>query len=315
MFKQVMSLMRTSRLMQVGLALAIFGLAAYIIGLFTPLNTGVPRAPGRIVLDYLFNTFYAGLIIMMWAFFKSHKTWLLPWYEEGQKIEIFSSQRIVRIALIAAATIVFAFVKIPVLGWSIRTVPPVFGAMYWGMLEGLLGGWIGYILSTLIVGGYSDPLVTMPLWMMADSVVVALSSIIYFQWIRDQPSAKKRAQLYAVMVLVLFGVWYVLIVAESVGYLGAELVIPYAFQYLIGGLIVLAVITLIAIGAVEAMNRTRWGKAVKPPQPKPEARELDNRVSQRLIHILASGKHEPGGDQPRDPCRAICGPNWTYRGG
>jgi hypothetical protein len=265
MFKRVLYLLRTSRLMQVGLALAVIGLAATIIGLFTPLNSGVPRAPGRIVLDYIFNLFYAGLIIMMWAYFESNKTWLLPWYQEGQKIEIFSSQRIVRIALIAAATIVFAFVKIPVLGWSIRTVPPVFGAMYFGLLEGLLGGWIGYILSTLIVGGYSDPLATMPLWMSSDAVVVALCSIIYFQWIRDEPSAAKRSQRYAIMLLVLFVVWYVLIVAESIGYLGAAVVLPYAFQYLIGGLIVLAVITLIAVGAVEAMNRTRWGKSARPP--------------------------------------------------
>ena len=268
MFKRVLALMRTSRLMQAGVVLAILGLAAYVIGLLTPLNAGVPRAPGRIVLDYLFNLFYAGLIIIMWAYFKDNKTWLVPWYQEGQKIEIFSSQRIVRIALIAAATIVFAFVKVPVLGWSIRTVAPVFGAMYFGLLEGLVGGWIGYMLSTLIVGGYSDPLVTMPLWMMSDSVVVALCSIIYFQWIRDVPSAGKRSQRYAIMLVTLFVVWYVLIVAESVGYLGAAVVLPYAFQYLIGGLIILAVITLIAVGAVEAMNRTRWGKAAKPPAGK-----------------------------------------------
>ena len=269
MFKRVLSLIRTSRLMQVGLVLVIVGLAAYIIGLLTPLNSGVPRAPGRIVLDYVFNVFYAGLIIMMWAYFKDNKTWLLPWYQEGQKIEIFSSQRIVRIALIAAATIVFAFVKIPVLGWSIRTVPPGFGAMYFGLLEGLLGGWIGYILSTLIVGGYSDPLATMPLWMSADAVVVALCSIIYYQWIRDEPSAGKRSQRYAVMLFALFVVWYIFIVAESVGFLGAAVVMPYAFQYLIGGLIVLAVITLISVGAVEAMNRTRWGKAARPPATRP----------------------------------------------
>ncbi len=266
MGQRILSLMRTDRLMQAGLLVAILGLAAYIVGLITPLNSGVPRAPGRIILDYLFNLFYAGLIIMMWAYFQSYKTWLLPWYEEGQKIEIFSSQRVVRIALIAAATIVFAFVKIPVLGWSIRTVPPVFGAMYFGLLEGLLGGWVGYILSTLIVGGYSDPLATMPLWMSSDAVVVALCSIIYFQWIRDEPSAAKRSTRYAVMLLTLFVVWYILIVAESIGYLGAAVVLPYAFQYLIGGLIVLAVITLIAVGAVEAMNRTRWGKAARPPR-------------------------------------------------
>lgn len=265
MFKKVLSLMRTDRLMQAGLAIAILGLAAYIVGLLTPLNSGVPRAPGRIALQYIFNLFYAGLIIMMWAYFQSNKTWLLPWYQEGQKIEIFSSQRIVRIALIAAATIVFAFVKIPVLGWSIRTVPPVFAAMYFGLLEGLLGGWVGYILSTLIVGGYSDPLATMPLWMSSDAVVVALCSVIYFQWIRDEPSAGKRSTRYAIMLLVLFVVWYILIVVESIGSLGAAVVMPYAFQYLIGGLIVLAVITLIAVGAVEAINRTRWGKVAKPP--------------------------------------------------
>jgi len=265
MFKRFLTLMKTSRLAQIGAFIAILGLAAYLVGLLTPLNSGVPRAPGRIVLYYLFNLFYAGLILMMWAFFRENKTWLLPWYQEGQKIEIFSSQRIVRIALIAAATIVFAFVKIPVLGWSIRTVPPVFGAMYFGLLEGLLGGWVGYILSTLIVGGYSDPLATMPLWMGPDAVVVALASVIYFQWIRDLPSAKKRSQRYGLMVLIAFAAWYVLIVAESFGYLGASVVLPYAFQYLIGGLIILFVIMLIAVGAVEAMNRTRWGKAAKPP--------------------------------------------------
>lgn len=268
MFKRLSTLMRTSHLMQAGAALAILGLALYIVGLFTPLNSGVPRAPGRIVLDYIFNLFYAGLIIMMWAYFTENKTWLLPWYQEGQKVEVFSNQRIVRIALIAAATIVFAFVKIPVLGWSIRTVPPVFAAMYFGLPEGLLGGWVGYILSTLIIGGYSDPLLTMPLWMSSDAVVVALSSIVYFQWIRDVQSAAKRSRGYGFMLLGLFVVWYVLIVGESVGYLGAAVVLPYAFQYLIGGLIVLAVITLIAVGALEAMNRTRWGKAARPQAGK-----------------------------------------------
>lgn len=269
MLARFLSLMKTSRLMQAGAAIAILGLVAYIVGLLTPLNTGVPYAPGRIVLDYLCNIFYAGLIIMMWAYFKDHKTWLLPWYQEGQKIEIFSSQRIVRIALIAAATVVFAFVKIPLLGWSIRTVPPVFGAMYFGLLEGLLGGWVGYILSTLIVGGYSDPLATMPLWMGPDAVVVAASSIIYFQWLRDQPSAAKRSKGYGIMLVVLFIIWFVLMVTKSVGYMGASVVLPYAFQYLIGGLIILIVITLISVGALEAMNRTRWGKAAKPPAPNP----------------------------------------------
>jgi hypothetical protein len=104
--------------------------------------------------------------------------------------------------------------------------------------------------------------------MSSDAVVVALCSIIYFQWIRDEPAAGKRAQRYGIMLFVLFVVWYVLIVSESVGYLGAAVVIPYAFQYLIGGLIVLAVILLIAVGAVEAMNRTRWGKSAKQPTSK-----------------------------------------------
>jgi hypothetical protein len=63
------------------------------------------------------------------------------------------------------------------------------------------------------------------------------------------------------MLLACFVVWYILIVSESIGLQGAAVVLPYAFQYLIGGLIVLAVITLIAVGAVEAMNRTRWGKS------------------------------------------------------
>ena len=265
MFAKIVTLVRTSRTMQVGLALAVVGLIVYLLGLLTPLNSGVPRAPGRIVLDYIWNIFYAGLILMMWVYFSEHKTWLLPWYEEGMKIEVFSSARIVRIALIAAATIVFAFVKIPVLGWSIRTVAPAFGAMFFGLLEGVLGGWIGYILSTLIVGGYEDPLATMPLWMSADSVVLALMSVIYFQWIRDEPAAGKRSQRYTIMLLACFVVWYILIVTEAIGYQGAAVVLPYAFQYLIGGLIVLAVITLIAVGAVEVMNRTRWGKASRRP--------------------------------------------------
>jgi len=270
MFKKISTLIRESRTMQIGLALTIIGLAAYIIGLLTPLNSGVPRSPGRIVLDYIYFVFLAGMVVMLWAYFKEHKTWLVPWYEEGMKIEIFSSQRIVRIALIAAATIVFAFVKIPVLGWSIRTVAPVFGAMFFGLLEGVLGGWIGYILSTLIVGGYEDPLATLPLWMSADVVVVALISVIYFAWIRDEPSASKRSQRYVIMLTVSFIIWYILVVGEAIGYKGAAVVLPYAFQYLIGGLIVLAVIILIAVGAVEVMNRTRWGKvAGRKPIEKP----------------------------------------------
>lgn len=268
MFKEFALVFGKSRLAKFGLVLAIVGLAAYVFGLFTPLNSGVPRAPGRIVMNYIFNIFYAGLIIMLWAYFKDHKTWLMPWYQEGQKIELFSSQRIVRIALIAAATIVFAFVKIPVLGWSIRTVAPAFGAMYFGLLEGLLGGWVGYMLSTLIVGGYSDPLVTMPLWMSSDAVIIALFSVLYFRFIRDEPSAGKRSKNYFLMLLVSFVIWYILIVSESIGSMGAAVVLPYAFQYLIGGLIVLAVITLIAVGAVEAMNRTRWAKAARTPQKK-----------------------------------------------
>src|SRR4030067_3874347 len=102
MFKRVLALMRTSRLRQAGVVLAILGLAAYVIGLLTPLNAGVPRAPGRIVLDYLFNLYYAGLIIIMWAYFKDNKTWLVAWDPEGKKIGIFSRQRILRNASIAA---------------------------------------------------------------------------------------------------------------------------------------------------------------------------------------------------------------------
>lgn len=268
MLKEFASVMARSRLAKIGLILAIVGLGAWIVGLLTPLNSGVPYAPGRIVLDYIFNVFYAGLIIMLWAYFKDHKTWLMPWYQEGQKIELFTSQRIVRIALIAAATIVFAFVKIPFLGWSIRTVAPAFGVMYFGLLEGLLGGWVGYILSTLIVGGYSDPLLTMPLWMSSDAVVLALFAVIYFQYIRDEPSAGVRSKRYFFMLLFSFIIWYILIVSESIGLQGAAVVLPNAFQYLIGGLIILSIIVLISVGAVEAMNRTRWGKAAKQPQNK-----------------------------------------------
>jgi hypothetical protein len=266
MFTEFATVMRKSRLAKTGLILAIVGLGVWLACLFTPLNSGVPYAPGRIVLDYIFNVFYAGLIIMLWAYFKDHKTWLVPWYQEGQKIELFTSQRIVRIALIAAATIVFAFVKIPFLGWSIRTVAPFFGVMFFGLLEGLLGGWVGYMLSTLIVGGYSDPLLTMPLWMSSDAIVLALSSVIYFRWIRDEPSAGKRSKLYFYMLLACFVVWYILIVSESIGLQGAAVVLPYAFQYLMGGLILLAIMTLISVGAVEAMNRTRWGKSAKKPK-------------------------------------------------
>jgi len=268
MFKEFAAVLGKSRLAKLGLVLTIIGLAAFIFGLLSPLNNGVPRSAGRIVLDYIFNVFYAGLIIMLWAYFKDHKTWLMPWYQEGQKIELFSSQRIVRIALIAAATVVFAFVKIPFLGWSIRTVAPAFGAMFFGLLEGLVGGWVGYILSTLIVGGYSDPLATIPLWMSADAVIIALFSVLYFRYIRDEPSAGKRSKLYFVMLLVSFVIWYVLIVSEAIGYQGAAVVLPYAFQYLMGGLIILVIITLIAVGAVEAMNRTRWAKTARSPQKK-----------------------------------------------
>ncbi len=255
MTSQFSQLVRQSRAMQVGLALAIIALVLYLIGLATPLNTGVPRAPGRIVLYYVYTFFNVGLILIMWAWFSSHPKWLMPWYEPGMKIEIFSSSRVVRIALIAAATIVFAFVKIPVLGWSIRTVAPVFGGMYFGLLEGVLGGWIGYIISTLIVGGYEAPLVTLPTWGIGDGVVVALSSLIYWAWIREEPSAKVRTFRYAVMIISGFIVWYINIIAESIGYLGASVILPYAFQYLIGGLIVLLTVVVIAIGAVEALRR------------------------------------------------------------
>jgi hypothetical protein len=268
MFKEFATVMGKSRLAKIGLVLAIIGLAGWLIGLLTPLNRGVPYAPGRIVLDYIFNIFYAGLIIMLWAYFKDHKTWLVPWYQEGQKIELFTSQRIVRIALIAAATIVFAFVKIPLLGWSIRTVAPFFGVMYFGLLEGLLGGWIGYMLSTLIVGGYSDPLLTMPLWMSSDAVLLAFVAVVYFQYIRNEPSAATRSKRYFLMLLVSFVIWYILIVSESIGLQGFAVVMPYAFQYFVGGLLILAIMTLIAVGAVEAMNRTRWGKAARQAQKK-----------------------------------------------
>jgi len=247
---------RQSKAMQAGLALTVVSLALYLIGLLTPLNTGVPRAPGRIVLYYLYAFMNVGLILMMWAWFAFHKTWLVPWYEEGMRIEIFSSSRVVRIALIAAATIVFAFVKIPVLGWSIRTVAPVFGGLYFGLLEGVVGGWVGYIISTLVVGGYESPLVTLPTWGIGDGVVVALSSIIYWGWIREEPSAKTRTWRYAVMLIGCFIIWYINIILESIGYLGASVILPYAVQYLAGGLIVLATIVIIAISAVEALRRT-----------------------------------------------------------
>lgn len=255
MASQFPQFVRQSRAMQLGIALTVIALVLYLIGLATPLNTGVPRAPGRIVLYYVYTLFNVGLILMMWAWFSSHPKWLMPWYEAGMKIEIFSSSRVVRIALIAAATIVFAFVKIPVLGWSIRTVAPVFGGLYFGLLEGVLGGWIGYIISTLVVGGYEAPLVTLPTWGIGDGVVVALSSVIYWAWIREQTSAKVRTWRYGVMLIACFIIWYINIIAESIGYLGAAVILPYAFQYLIGGLIVLFTVVIIAIGAVEALRR------------------------------------------------------------
>jgi hypothetical protein len=58
------------------------------------------------------------------------------------------------------------------------------------------------------------------------------------------------------MLLAAFAVWYVDIIFMSVGYLGAAVVIPYAIQYLFGGLIVLAIIVLIAVGTVEALRRS-----------------------------------------------------------
>ena len=81
---------------------------------------------------------------------------------------------------VLGATIVFAFVKIPVLGWSIRTVAPAFGIMYFGFIEGVFGGWIGYMLSTLIVGGYEDPLMMLPTSGIGDMVSVALFGLIYW---------------------------------------------------------------------------------------------------------------------------------------
>lgn len=256
MLTQFWQLLRSSRVMRIGLVIAVLGLAAYIIGLFSPLNSGVPRAPGRIVLHYIYAAFHVGLILMMWAWFASHKKWLVPWYEDGMKIEIFSSTRVVRIALIAAATIVFAFVKIPFLGWSIRTVAPIFGAMYFGLLEGVLGGWIGYVLSTLIVGGYEDPLAVLPLQGIGDGLVIALTSVIYWSWIRLELRPRARSWKYAVMLLAVFAVWYVDIIFMSIGYLGLAVVVPYAVQYLFGGLIVLAIIVLIAVGTVEALRRS-----------------------------------------------------------
>jgi len=261
MFKQ---LFRESNAMKIGLFLAVIAAVVYVVGLLTPLNSGVPYAPGRLVLGYVWTFLRIGLLLMMWAWFSSHKTWLVPWYEEGMKIEVFSSTRVVRIALIAAATIVFAFVKIPVLGWSIRTVAPAFGMMYFGFIEGVFGGWIGYMLSTLIVGGYEDPLMMLPTSGIGDMVAVALFGLIYWARIREEPSAKTRSSRYFIALLISFAVWYVDIIAHSVGYVGAAMVIPYAIQYLAGGFMVLAIIIIIAIGAVEAMNRARRKKATPP---------------------------------------------------
>lgn len=254
MFKQ---LLRESKAMKIGLLLAVVSGIVYIVGLFTPLNTGVPYAPGRLVLGYIWTLVRVGLLLMMWSWFSSHKTWLMPWYEEGMKIEVFSSTRVVRIALIAAATIVFAFVKIPVLGWSIRTVAAAFAIMYFGFVEGVFGGWIGYMISTLIVGGYEDPLMMLPTSGIGDMVAVALFGLIYWAWIRDVPNARTRSSRYFIALVASFALWFVDIIAHSVGYLGSSLVLPYAIQYLIGGFIVLAIIIFIAIGAVEAMNRSR----------------------------------------------------------
>jgi hypothetical protein len=181
------------------------------------------------------------------------------------KIEIFSSTRVVRIALIAAATIVFAFVKIPVLGWSIRTVAPAFGIMYFGFIEGVFGGWIGYMLSTLIVGGYEDPLMMLPTSGIGDMVAIGLFGLIYWAWIRKEPSLKTRTVRYFIALVLSFIVWYIDIILHSIGYVGVSLVLPYAIQYLAGGFIVLAVIIIIAIGAVEAMNRTRRTNTAPPP--------------------------------------------------
>lgn len=260
-------LLRESKAMKFGLALMVLFGIIYLAGLITPLNSGVPYAPGRLVLGYVWTFIRIGALLMMWSWFSAHKTWLMPWYEEGMKIEIFSSTRVVRIALIAAATIVFAFVKIPVLGWSIRTVAAAFGVMYFGFIEGVFGGWIGYMISTLIVGGYEDPLMMLPTSGIGDMVAIALFGLFYWARIRQEPSPKTRSKYYFFALLISFMVWFVDIILHSVGYLGASLVLPYAVQYLVGGFIVLAVIILIAIGAVEAMQRS---KRKNPSHPAEE---------------------------------------------
>jgi hypothetical protein len=133
--------------------------------------------------------------------------------------------------------------------------------MYFGFVEGVFGGWIGYMISTLIVGGYEDPLLMLPTSGIGDMVAIALFGLIYWARIREEPNAKIRSSRYFTALLISFAVWYVDIILHSVGYLGASLVLPYAIQYLIGGFMVLAIIIVIAIGAVEAMNRSRRKKA------------------------------------------------------
>ncbi len=253
-------LFRESKAAKAGLALAVFSAVLYFIGLATPLNSGVPYAPGRLVLGYIWAFVRIGIMLVMWGWFASHKTWLMPWYEEGMKIEIFSSTRVVRIALIAAVTIVFAFVKIPVLGWSIRPVAFTFGLMYFGFAEGALGGWIGYMLGTLIIGGYEDPLIMLPTMGWGDLLALGLFSLFYWAKIREETVGKTRAKRYFSSLVISFIVWYIDIILRSIGYLGISLVIPYAIQYLVGGLIVLSIIVLIAVGAVEAMQRTQKKK-------------------------------------------------------
>ncbi len=96
-------------------------------------------------------------------------------------------------------------------------------------------------------------------------VAVALFGLIYWATIREEPNAKTRSKRYFIALLISFVVWYVDIILHSVGYVGASLVLPYAIQYLVGGFIVLAIIIIIAIGAVEALNRTRRKKSTQLP--------------------------------------------------
>ncbi len=241
----------------IGLIIAVvFGLL-YLVGLAMPnLNSGPPYAPGRIVLGYFYYGLLAGLTLIMWSYFSSHVEWLYPWQKPSEKVEVFTSRRIINIAVTGVATIVFAFIKIPILGWSIRTSAPLFAAMYWGFPEGVLGTAIGYILSTLIVGGYETPLVLIPVSWLLDGSMIGLVSIFYFKWIRGRP-AKTRSWRYALMVLTGFAYWYVVAVCEIPGLIGYALFPTYAFLYFLGGIILTPIIVAIAIGGVEALSKTR----------------------------------------------------------